>query len=106
MRILWHEQGNRLYKRGTIVREKVNFIWWILDRWFDIIHNLWGKIPYWDTFWVKISPHWGDPFCAAYCFVWSNFYYSKVKQDFSIEIGFDRLSPDFREWYEKENLFV
>jgi hypothetical protein len=41
---------------------------WVLDEWFQRAHPHWE---WWHRMWMRILPNWGDPFCAAYCFVFS-----------------------------------
>ena len=99
----WHEAGNEVFNSGSIIREKVPWIIWFLDNWLSYGHEWWANIPGWHWFLGKILPDWGDPFCAAYCFRWSDFVYKHTKQEYYVEIGFDKLSQQYKDWYEKEN---
>ena len=97
----WHEAGNDLYKTGNIERTSVGLGWWLLDTWLAWVHPHWD---WWNSAWSKLIPNWGDPFCAAYCLVWSNFYHRRVRSEHLVEVGFDRLSEDYRTWYAAEML--
>ena len=92
----WHEAGNAVYKTGHLERTSVDAGWWLLDKWLGFAHPHWG---WWNDLWTKLIPYWGDPFCAAYCSVWSNFYHRRVRSEHRIEVGFDALSADYRAWY-------
>jgi hypothetical protein len=98
----WHEAGNEIYNYGAIIREKVPWIVWFLDKWLGYGHEWWAKIPGWHWFWNKILPDWGDPFCAAYCFCWSDFVWKHTKQEYFVQVGFDNLSQQYKDWYKDE----
>lgn len=100
-KINWEEWGSKRNNKGNIVRVSVPFPLWVLDLWFESVHNWWGKIPGWDKFWGKVNSNWGDPFCAAYCFPWTNFYWNHRVEEHSVEVGYDNLSKEFKESYER-----
>lgn len=102
-KIEWHEAGNRLYGSGSVERSSVAAHWWLLDRWLGYAHPHWE---WWDSLWSRLIPYWGDPFCAAYCCVWSQFYHRRTSSEYRVEVGFAKLSQDYRDWYARENPFA
>jgi hypothetical protein len=72
---------------GSIHLESAPLHWWLLDRWLELGHPHWE---WWDRAWGRVSPWWGDPFCAAFLFVWAPLYRTKVESSM-IEIGWDAL---------------
>lgn len=95
----WRELGNRIYRSGYIEHVSVPIWVWLLDKWLAR-HPHWN---WWGHMWGKLLPEWGDPFCAAYCFVWSKFYYRQERTEHSIDVGFDKLSDQYKSWYDGEN---
>lgn len=95
-KILWEEWGNKTRGTGSITRSSIPLHWYLLDIWLERVHERWAKIPGWHKFWSWLIPDWGDPFCAAYCFPWSNFYWRKRKEELNIEVGFDKLSDEMK----------
>jgi hypothetical protein len=93
----WEEAGNKLYGSGSLRLLRTPVILDVLDTWFSR-HPHWE---WWHNLWSKINPDWGDPFCAAYCYAWSKFYYRYEQELHAIEVGYDKLSPKYKEFYEK-----
>lgn len=98
----WEEWGNQSHNKGSINRVSIPLHWWLMDIWLEHVHTWYKKIPGWHSFWGKVNPNWGDPFCAAYCFTWSNFYWKKRVEEYKVEVGYDNLSDDFKKDYERD----
>jgi hypothetical protein len=98
----WHEQGNDLHKLGTISHTRLPRLLWLADRWLSEAHEWPYRIPGYASFWNKVSPNWGDPFCAAYCFVFSPYVFRHTKDVKNYEVGWDALSDEFKEWYHRD----
>ena len=91
----WDERGNRLYKTGTIFRERVFYPIWLFEM-------LLARHPHWDWLY-NLSTGWGNPLCSAYCFAWWSFYSKRfIHEDYSVEVGYDNLSDEYKEFYEKD----
>lgn len=97
---LWYESGNGLSGSGSTERVSYPAWMWLLDSWLAWAHPHWS---WWGALWAKLSPNWGDPFEAAYCFAWSNFYVQHERVEYSVNVGFARLSQHYRDWYAKIN---
>lgn len=90
----WHEAGNRLYNTGHIEKVRIPLHIWFMEQ-------LVRRHPHWD--WLdNLSKGWGNPLCAAYCFAWSNWYFKHEIRDYFVEVSFDKLSEEYRAWYEKD----
>lgn len=100
-KIEWHEAGNDLYNTGGVWRETHPFWAYTMERWLDRGHP---HHHLWNAAWQRIYPYWGDPFCAAYCQVWSGLYGRYfTKEDYRLELTFEQLSAGYREWYKKDH---
>ena len=101
---LWHEAGNRLYGTGSIDHESVPVLIWALDVWLCNADEQFGhrfqRIL--DPVWQRFFPDTGDPFCFAQCYIWSPFVWRHTKQEYNYPIGWDGLSPEYREWYARD----
>lgn len=95
----WHESGNDLYKLGTVSHTRLPRLLWLTDIWFERAHEVMYRIPGYSAFWHKVNPDWGDPFCAAYCFPFSNFVFRHTQDVHRYQVGWDALSDDFKKWY-------
>lgn len=93
----WRESGNKFSGSGNIERLKYPLHLWLLDRWLEK-HPHWHL---WKLLWGKILPYWGDPFCAAYCLAWSKFYFRYEIVEYSVEVGYDNLSQQTKDWFDK-----
>ena len=89
----WRELGNKLYNTGTIQKVRYPLHLWLIDKWLD-------KHPHW--VWLDyLTSDCGDPLCAAYCFVWSPYFYKHEVTLYSVQVGYDKLSEEFRTSQEK-----
>jgi hypothetical protein len=96
----WYEAGNDLYHTGTIARDSYPVWAVVLDRWLSRGHPHWS---WWNRVWTRLLPYWGDPFCVAYCLVWSPIYDRTAQNELRLEVGFEKLSQKYRDWYAEEN---
>jgi hypothetical protein len=72
---------------------------WVLDGWLERGHPHWG---WWYEAWRRVSPHWGDAFCAAYCAMWVPIYGNRWRHEESrVNVGFAYLSEEYRRAYAR-----
>ena len=104
---LWYESGNDLFKSGHISHESMPVPAWVIVAWFGyvethVVHGrIWTRLT--GRLWSKVLPAYGDPLCFASCSGLFRFEQKYTRQEHDYAVGWDLLSPAYREWYRKAN---
>lgn len=80
---------------GHIWREQTIRPLALIDTWF-------ARHPHWR--WLeRLSKDWGNPWCAAYCFSWSNFLHNRAQRTMLWNIPYEKVDERIRLAAEAEH---
>lgn len=94
---------------GSIEMESVPLHLWIIDRWLWLadkaVHLVDNRLPLDEHKWTaidRLTPRWGNAICAAYLFVWSDWYNRRVTPEVYVSVPLDKLSLATQEWAKRD----
>jgi predicted double-glycine peptidase len=102
----WSEGGNSLYRTASITRTRTPVHLDLIDRWLA-----WGHAPMdWLTNWLQArnlvgASRWFAWPCEAYTQAWHKVL-AEHQDTHDVEIDFERLSPDYREWLARHDAWL
>ena len=102
----WSEGGNSLHRTASITRTRTPLHLDLIDWWLG-----WGHAPMdWVTNWLQarnyVSASWWFAWpCEAYTQGWQKWLFEH-QQRHDVEIDFEQLSPDYREWLARYDAWL
>jgi hypothetical protein len=102
----WSEGGNSVHRTASITRTRTPLYLELIDVWLA-----WGHAPMdWITNELQAHGHVGKSWCFAWpCEAYTQGWYqllARHQETHNVEIAFDQLSPDYREWLARHDAWL
>ena len=108
-RKIWGEGVGGPNNMGAIHMDTLPWPIWLAGKWLElgdeVVHVIERRLPVDERGWSaldRLTPYWGNFFCAAYCIGWVSHIENRyTRQEVWVEVPRNKLSAQTQEWARK-----